>query len=489
MADRAPDGAEAAGAIAQGRTWLRAPGRRKHLALAIAVVSALVFAYVVAQPRTVRVQADGEEITLQTRSSSDAALLERAGVDLREGDRVTELSSDGGAVLRVERARTVILTADGVEYHIRTHALTIDQLLSEAGIVMDSRDSVTNDGSLVSLNSAIEPPDLFASAAAGAIGLRSLSFARDEFRIDVRRAVAFTIVADGRETLTTSSRPTVALALREAGVTVGPGDLVVPGPLEPLAADARIELRRAHPITVALPGEHRVIYTLEPTVGAALADAGIVVPDGAFIEPSADAPVTGGMSVRVIQLGSTRTEEREYVASGVVYEEDPSLDPGETRTVDGNDGVRVRRYEINYVDNVETGRELIDEYWDPEPVDTIVYYPPERQAPPPPAEVSAPSDGRVLRVWATWYNAASSGRPPSDPNYGITATGVRVTYGVVAVDPKVIPLGTRMYIPGYGYGVAADTGGAIKGYIIDLGYPDGVDVDWTTGWIDIYILP
>ena len=50
----------------------------------------------------------------------------------------------------------------------------------------------------------------------------------------------------------------------------------------------------------------------------------------------------------------------------------------------------------------------------------------------------------------------------------MTATGIPATYGVVAVDPGVIPLGTRLYIPGYGEAVAADTGGAINGYKIDL---------------------
>ena len=103
----------------------------------------------------------------------------------------------------------------------------------------------------------------------------------------------------------------------------------------------------------------------------------------------------------------------------------------------------------------------------------------------------APSEGeivRVINVYATYYTPASAGRPPSDPNYGRTATGVLVTYGIVAVDPTVIPLGTRMFIPGYGYAVAADTGGAVKGYIIDLGYPDGVAVDWRSRWLDIYIL-
>jgi 3D (Asp-Asp-Asp) domain-containing protein/septal ring factor EnvC (AmiA/AmiB activator) len=54
---------------------------------------------------------------------------------------------------------------------------------------------------------------------------------------------------------------------------------------------------------------------------------------------------------------------------------------------------------------------------------------------------------------------------------GRTATGVRTTFGVVAVDPSVIPLGTRLTIPGYGEAIAADTGGAIQGNVIDLWFP------------------
>jgi 3D (Asp-Asp-Asp) domain-containing protein/peptidoglycan hydrolase CwlO-like protein len=54
---------------------------------------------------------------------------------------------------------------------------------------------------------------------------------------------------------------------------------------------------------------------------------------------------------------------------------------------------------------------------------------------------------------------------------GTTATGIPTSWGVVAVDPSVIPLGTRMTVPGYGEGVAADTGGAVKGLVIDLWFP------------------
>jgi 3D (Asp-Asp-Asp) domain-containing protein len=73
----------------------------------------------------------------------------------------------------------------------------------------------------------------------------------------------------------------------------------------------------------------------------------------------------------------------------------------------------------------------------------------------------APVPGvRTLTVSSTGY--ALRGR---------TATGINTAYGVVAVDPSVIPLGTRMTIPGYGEGVAADTGGAVHGATIDLWFP------------------
>jgi 3D (Asp-Asp-Asp) domain-containing protein/nuclear transport factor 2 (NTF2) superfamily protein len=88
-------------------------------------------------------------------------------------------------------------------------------------------------------------------------------------------------------------------------------------------------------------------------------------------------------------------------------------------------------------------------------------------APPTPAPTPAPvpaTGQATLTVTATAYTLQ-----------GHTATGAPVGYGVVAVDPGVIPLGTRMTIPGYGEGVAADTGGAIQGAVIDLWFPTAAD--------------
>ena len=81
-------------------------------------------------------------------------------------------------------------------------------------------------------------------------------------------------------------------------------------------------------------------------------------------------------------------------------------------------------------------------------------------SPAPPAASPAAGPGTTMTVEATGYSLP-----------GTTATGVPVGWGIVAVDPSVIPLGTRMTIPGYGEGVAADTGSAVKGAIIDLWFP------------------
>jgi 3D (Asp-Asp-Asp) domain-containing protein len=72
---------------------------------------------------------------------------------------------------------------------------------------------------------------------------------------------------------------------------------------------------------------------------------------------------------------------------------------------------------------------------------------------------------------------------------GTTATGIPVAWGVIATDPTVISLGTRMFVPGYGQGVAADTGSAIKGAIIDLWFPTCAQaIQWGRRTVTITLL-
>lgn len=113
------------------------------------------------------------------------------------------------------------------------------------------------------------------------------------------------------------------------------------------------------------------------------------------------------------------------------------------------------------------------------------------------------SDGQILeytevmQLEATAYCPCYSccGKYPGNKWYNITATGTKGKVGVIAVDPRVIPLGTQVYIEGlggaknYGFGSAEDTGGAIKGKIIDLYFNTHKEtVNWGRQQVKVYIL-
>jgi 3D (Asp-Asp-Asp) domain-containing protein len=88
---------------------------------------------------------------------------------------------------------------------------------------------------------------------------------------------------------------------------------------------------------------------------------------------------------------------------------------------------------------------------------------------------------------ATSYTQATSGKTRDHPEFGITRTGMRARTGLVAIDPTVIGFYQELYVPGYGKGLTADTGGAIKGRRIDLCYDEWNLVLWYR-WVDVYLV-
>lgn len=100
-----------------------------------------------------------------------------------------------------------------------------------------------------------------------------------------------------------------------------------------------------------------------------------------------------------------------------------------------------------------------------------------------------------IEVTATGYYAGpeSTGKRPGHPQYGITSSGVKVRYGIlstIAADPKVFPMGTILYIPGYGYGIVADTGSAIKGKKLDLYFTTKEQIyrEWGKRTVNVFVI-
>ena len=469
----------------------RVPSLTPHVAFLLALALIAAIALLLFPTRRVVLVADGGERTVVSHQRSDAAVVRQAGLALSAGDAVVwQETADGGRVLTVQRATPVFAEVDGRLVYWRTRADTVDEALAEIGVRSGDGDSLfVNDLRVAPWESLARAPAPMVSAAGGLVGAPNVDSPAlpQPLTITVRRAVPFTVVEDGHSLSLRSSALSLSAALRENGIILRTGDLVLPDVEAPLAAGLAVYVYHADKVNVFLPDGDTVVYSRASTVEAALAEAGMPLGERDRVEPSRDAPLEDGIDVYVYRVNLGKVVEDEEIPFETVARADPDLEWGKVRRVDGQEGVRRREYEVTYENDEEVGRALSREWVEREPVDAVVYYSGQDGV----SAAGIPEGSQVVKVmhvYATWYNPASSGKSPSSPSYGMTATGVPVTMGIVAVDPSVIPYGTRMYIPGYGIGEAADCGGAVKGNIIDLGYPDGVTPNWNSRWIDIYIL-
>lgn len=305
-----------------------------------------------------------------------------------------------------------------------------------------------------------------------------------------QQAIPFTVHEEGMAVRLLSSQVTVGQALAGAGIKISPYDRVTPPVETRLTPGMNIYINYASFVRLIVNGEERITYTQAETVGELLAEAGVDVQPTDRVFPGITDAVRSGMVVSLVAVRDGVEFTEDPIGYSTVYRYDSSLDQGDEVVVQaGSTGFVRRQYKLSWVNGDLVSRELVSEVTVP-PTDEVVAIgtrvaptPTARPAPPPALlGFEGLSCVRTINVWATWYTAESAG------GNGRTATGTEVYKGIVAVDPSVIPLGTRMFIPGYGYGLAADTGGGVRGYMIDLGYgPDDV-IDWRTKTLDICIL-
>lgn len=453
-----------------------------HFALLASLALVAVLAFVLFPARRLVVDADGRQVVVVSRSQDVESLLNSAGVARDPGDVLVR----GANLVELERAIPVVVEVDGVAMSWRTRAATIDGLLGELEIDVSPYDTVFYGGREVSLDASVYPETVATAALAGG-GVFTRDAPVQPVMLHIERAVPLSVVEDGRATNLQSSADTIGEALREAGISLGPADEIYPAPATPLSAGMEVQIRHAKAYTLHIGESSRVLYTHKQTLKAALAESGLVFAENDRVEPSLQSAMTDGMEARLIRVEGQQLLEKEPVEHITVFKPDPYLRGTETRRVEGSDGVKVFEYHIAIEDGVQVEKTLEDTYFDPEPVNTVIYFA-ESALETANVDPGSLQVRETMRMYATWYNAASSGKEPTHPAYGITRSGAPLTKGIVAVDPTVIPLGTRLFVPGYGFAIAGDTGYGIKGKMIDMGYPDDVPVDWYTGWTDVYIL-
>ncbi len=208
-------------------------------------------------------------------------------------------------------------------------------------------------------------------------------------------------------------------------------------------------------------GIGRTVTTDAITVGKVLSQERIFL--GKFDRCSSrlTAPVTNGMEIRVVRIRHEQTTEKKPLPFATRQRYSSTIGVGKKSVVTpGRTGARVVVYRDSFKDDKLTNRiKLSERVTKPQTQVVLVGV----------RGMTLASRGyftnkRLVEMVATGYGPGENGRWGAN-----TASGLKPGHGVVAVDPRFIPLGTRLYVDGYGYCVAGDTGGAIKGNRIDLG--------------------
>ena len=299
-------------------------------------------------------------------------------------------------------------------------------------------------------------------------------FNEEENTMTIRRGLTAEVAADGTtRTVKLYYGDTVAEAVEDSGFTLGENDVLSVDADTILREDAEVSITRYYHVTLAHDGEEQTLLVKEGDVASALEAANLTLGKEDYTDVPLDQALTEGLVVTVSRVTYEETQETEAVAYSTKEEKTDSLYEGETKVkTEGVEGERTIVYRNKMVNGKVVETEEISNEVTTEPVDKVVLVGTKKK---PSGYASISSDGTLIdhngnRVS---YKKAFTGRCTAYTGGGWTATGRPAQYGNIAVNPDVIPYGSKLYICSpdgsvvYGYAIAADTGGfASKGYIM-----------------------
>ncbi|MBV8285230.1 MAG: DUF348 domain-containing protein [Candidatus Eremiobacteraeota bacterium] len=279
-----------------------------------------------------------------------------------------------------------------------------------------------------------------------------------------------TLEANGAPVQTTSDAATVGDFLRERNLSVGPHDYVYPDQDVPLSDGLAVTYRAAVSVTIETAHDRVAVTSSADDVGSLLEEENIRLDAGDRVQPPLDAALPANGVVRIVHVVAWQRTERSAIEPQTIHRLDFSITPGSSRVLargsrgEREDVVRFERLDGGPVTRTVVSSHVLRKARPQIVADGIDEYEAFARMEQRGVERTAYLAESALQMVATAYTAGCYGCS------GITAIGRPAGHGIVAVDPSVIPLGTRLFIPGYGLAIAGDTGGAIRGLRIDLGF-------------------
>ncbi len=363
---------------------------------------------------------------------------------------------------------TVTISIDGEEVKVQTHASTVAELMKEQEWNVQEYDQVE--------------PGLDAEISGN-------------MNIAWEQAKEVFVTMHNHEEPVWTTADNVEEFIKELNIEVKEHDFIAPALSEEITDRMNLIYESAFQVELTSDGEQHELWTTSTTVADFLERESVTLGELDRVEPGLAARLNQESEIKVIRVEKVTDVVEESVAFGTVTRKDEKLRSGKEKVVQsGENGKVTKHYEVVLEDGNEVSRKLLKTDTVIESKDRIVAI--GTQPAPAVSRGSTPSssssnttssNGRTFTVKATAYTAGCSGCS------GITATGINLNKNrnmkVIAVDPNVIPLGSRVHVEGYGEAIAGDTGGAIKGNKIDVHVPTKSDAyRWGTRTVKVTII-
>lgn len=350
--------------------------------------------------------------------------------------------------------KTVVVELDGEETVISTHAQTVGDVLAELNVMVKEHDYISH------------PLDTIV--------------ADDDFHIVWKPSVEITVIEDYVTKKFWTTAKTIKEFLESENIEIYHHDVINFSIQDPITERLTLKINRAFPTTVENGTEQMEVWTTSTTVAGLLDQLGITLGELDRVEPPLSNVVTPNLTVKVVRVEKVTDVVEEPIDFKVVRKNDASLLKGTEKVIqNGQKGLLKKTYEVTLENGEEVDRELVEEEVVKKSQDKIIAVGTKNPPKPKPKTTTKssttkdPGKGKEYVMQATAYTAYCNGCS------GITATGINLRKNphlkVIAVDPKVIPLGSKVWVEGYGVAVAADVGGAIKGNRIDVFIPNKKD--------------
>ena len=309
--------------------------------------------------------------------------------------------------------------------------------------------------------------------------------------VTMRKTVKLRI--DGKEEVFITYKGTVKDALQDKGIEVSKHDKVQPSLESKINEAEEITVKKAVPIKVNFAKKDVTVLSAEDNVEDALVASndqlkkeGVEYVKGVDeVKPGPNTPIEKDMNVDVVKVETKNITEHKEIPYDTVTKNDSSLEKGKEKVeAVGKNGKQEVTYQVVYKDGKAASKTEVSSKVVATPINAIVVQGTKN----PVKYIPNRGDSVQYKKHLVMESTAYSG-------HNTTATGVKPVYNpggvsTIAVDPRVIPLGSLVYVEGYGYARAADTGGAIKGNIIDVFFNSSSQCNsWGRKYgVDVYIV-